>query len=101
MWLLIVLGTACALIVAAIAVKSARLSASPPASLCRGCGYDLRGLSSGTCPECGWNDASWAVRQDQVRRGLSRIDTTLVLVVIPLLAALVVGMMLLHSPGGR
>ncbi|MBL8964736.1 MAG: hypothetical protein KF787_07600 [Phycisphaeraceae bacterium] len=101
MWLLIVLGTACALIVAAIAVKSARLSATPPASLCRGCGYDLRGLSSGTCPECGWNDGSWAVRQDQVRRGLSRIDTTLVLVVIPLLAALVVGMMLLYSPGGR
>ncbi|MFO0830693.1 MAG: hypothetical protein U0637_02505 [Phycisphaerales bacterium] len=23
------------------------------ASACAGCGYDLRGLSGGTCPECG------------------------------------------------
>jgi hypothetical protein len=23
------------------------------AGCCRGCGYDLRGLSSGACPECG------------------------------------------------
>ncbi len=25
----------------------------PPAHLCRSCGYDLRGLTAQTCPECG------------------------------------------------
>lgn len=97
-WLLIVMAAVSALIVAGVAARSARTSSMRPGRTCRGCGYDLRGLEAGTCPECGWNDESWVTRQNLLRQGLSRIDAALVVVIIPLLAALVLGVILMWSP---
>jgi predicted RNA-binding Zn-ribbon protein involved in translation (DUF1610 family) len=45
-------------------------AAAPPPAACGRCGYDVRGLSSFTCPECGSDLREVGIVRPRSRRGL-------------------------------
>lgn len=65
-------------------------------AVCSGCGYPLRGLVSGRCPECGRRFPPFDVRPDDTRGGL--VDGRFVIAaIVGLTVAVISGIVLLGS----
>ncbi|GMV24750.1 MAG: hypothetical protein AMXMBFR58_07810 [Phycisphaerae bacterium] len=103
MWILAVMALGAACVIAAIGIASFRArrrSALPGATAtsCPVCGYDLTGLSKGTCPECGDSAATRRAVRRTTEQKLASIDRLLVQLVLGAAAlaaaAIVIGWLL-------